>query len=46
MPGGSVIDTNLWVYAHLSAPDEPRHAIALNVVYALDDGVISPLRQD
>lgn len=42
MPGGSFIDTNLWVYAHLSAPDEPRHAIALNFVSALNDGVISP----
>ncbi|WP_201097583.1 PIN domain-containing protein [Thiocystis minor] len=41
MHGGSFVDTNIWVYAHLRAPNEPRHARALALVEALTDGVIS-----
>lgn len=42
MPGGSFVDTNIWVYAHLEAPGDPRHPIALDLVNSLVDGVISP----
>ncbi len=42
MPGGSFIDTNIWVYAHLEAPGDRRHRIAYDLVTALVDGVISP----
>jgi len=42
MPGGSFIDTNIWVYAHLRQPDDPRHLLALELVSSLGDGVISP----
>lgn len=41
MHGGSFVDTNIWVYAHLRAPNEPRHARALAFVETLIDGVIS-----
>lgn len=41
MQGGSFVDTNIWVYAHLQAPDDPRHQIALDLVSGLTDGVIS-----
>ncbi len=42
MPGGSFVDTNVWLYAHLEAPGDRRHGIALDLVTALTDGVISP----
>lgn len=43
MPGDSVfIDTNIWIYAHLRKPDEPRHGIALNLIQTVSKGVISP----
>jgi len=42
MPGGKFIDTNIWVYAHLRAPEEPRHAIAFEFTSNLTDGMISP----
>ncbi len=42
MPGAKFIDTNIWIYAHLRKPDEPRHAIALDLVTNLNEGVISP----
>lgn len=42
MPAGSFIDTNIWVYAHLRAPDEPRHLLALAFAKQLKNGVISP----
>lgn len=42
MPAGSFIDTNIWVYAHLRAPDEPRHPLALAFARQLKNGVISP----
>nr|VFK64210.1 MAG: Predicted nucleic acid-binding protein, contains PIN domain [Candidatus Kentron sp. UNK]VFK71019.1 MAG: Predicted nucleic acid-binding protein, contains PIN domain [Candidatus Kentron sp. UNK] len=42
MRGAKFIDTNIWVYAHLRSPNEPRHPIALDFVSTLDNGVISP----
>ena len=42
MRGGKFVDTNIWVYAHLRNPNEPRHPIALDFVSTLDNGVISP----
>ena len=42
MPGGSFVDTNIWVYAHWEAPGDLRHPIALDLVSSLADGVISP----
>ncbi|WP_295436739.1 PIN domain-containing protein [uncultured Thiodictyon sp.] len=42
MPGGSFVDTNIWVYAHLDSPDDARHSRALELVCGLTDGVISP----
>lgn len=42
MPGGKFIDTNIWIYAHLRAPAEPRHAIAFEFTHNLTGGVISP----
>ncbi len=42
MHGGSFVDTNVWVYAHLVAPGDPRHSIALDLVSGLTDAVISP----
>ncbi len=42
MPGAKFVDTNIWIYAHLRKPDEPRHAVALDLVSDLDEGVISP----
>jgi predicted nucleic acid-binding protein len=42
MPGAKFVDTNIWIYAHLRKPDEPRHAVALDLVSELDEGVISP----
>ncbi len=42
MHGDSFIDTNIWIYAHLRKPGDPRHAVALQLVETLIDGVISP----
>lgn len=42
MPGARFVDTNIWVYAHLQAPGDPRHGVALDLVSNLVDGVISP----
>ena len=42
MRGASFVDTNLWIYAHLRAPDDPRHDLALAFVKSLKGGVISP----
>ncbi len=39
---GAFVDTNLWVYAHLSAPGDPRHARALSLLGARGGWVISP----
>ena len=36
------VDTNVWVYAHLKAPGDPRHARALALVRQADGLVISP----
>lgn len=41
MPAASFVDTNIWVYAHLRKPDEPRHPLALAFVKQLSNGVIS-----
>jgi predicted nucleic acid-binding protein len=41
MSGRSFVDTNIWIYAHLRTPNEPRHARALALVEHLADGVIS-----
>lgn len=46
MPGGKFIDTNIWIYAHLRAPAEPRHAIAFELTRNLTDGVISLRRAE
>ena len=46
MPGGKFIDTNIWIYAHLRAPAEPRHAIAFEFARNLTDGVISLRRAE
>ena len=42
MPAGSFVDTNIWVYAHLRSPDEPRHPLALAFAKQLNNGVIIP----
>ena len=48
MPGASeaagpaFVDTNIWVYAHLAAPGDTRHAIALKLVESAGERVISP----
>lgn len=49
MPGPSeavhasaFVDTNIWVYAHLKAPGDPRHECALARVQSGDALVISP----
>lgn len=36
------VDTNLWVYAHLQAPGDARHALALDCLESRPDKVISP----
>lgn len=36
------VDTNVWVYAHLKAPGDPRHAHALALLSGRTDLVISP----
>lgn len=40
--GSTFVDTNIWVYAHLKAPDEPRHERALGLLKADADLIISP----
>jgi predicted nucleic acid-binding protein len=42
MSVGRFIDTNLWVYAHLENPDEPRAELAWQFITQLADPVISP----
>lgn len=43
MPGDRIfVDTNVWIYAHLRAPDDPRHPVALHSVLSASDLVISP----
>jgi predicted nucleic acid-binding protein len=42
VPAGSFIDTNIWVYAHLRAPNDLRHPLALALVQQVTDGVLSP----
>ena len=42
MPGAKFVDTNIWIYAHLRKPNEPRHGIALELVSELNEAVISP----
>lgn len=43
MPGDRVfVDTNLWVYAHLQAPGDARHALALHRLESEAEKVISP----
>jgi predicted nucleic acid-binding protein len=42
MRGRSFVDTNIWVYAHLRQPKDPRHPVALDLVSSLTDGVVSP----
>lgn len=42
MRGANFVDTNLWVYAHLQAPGDSRHTLALAFVKPLKNGVISP----
>jgi predicted nucleic acid-binding protein len=36
------VDTNVWVYAHLKTPDDPRHVRALALVRQVRGLVISP----
>lgn len=36
------VDTNVWVYAHLSSPDDGRHDRALRRLQTEQDMVISP----
>lgn len=42
MPAVEFIDTNIWIYAHLRTPNEPRHPLALALVKQLKNAVISP----
>lgn len=41
-PAAAFVDTNIWVYAHLKAPGDARHARALAVVQGGTELVISP----
>jgi predicted nucleic acid-binding protein len=41
MPGASFVDTNIWVYAHLAAPDDPRCERAWGFIHRLESPVIS-----
>jgi predicted nucleic acid-binding protein len=41
MPGGSFVDTNIWVYAHLKDPNEPRCERAWEFLQARTGAVIS-----
>ncbi|MGH8475013.1 MAG: PIN domain-containing protein [Methylococcales bacterium] len=42
MTAVSFVDTNIWIYAHLRTPNEPKHPIALAFVKKLKNGRISP----
>jgi predicted nucleic acid-binding protein len=43
MPGDSCfVDTNVWIYAHLKAKGDDRHAKALKLLDTIDDAIISP----
>ncbi|GAB6141300.1 PIN domain-containing protein [Methylosoma difficile] len=42
MPAVEFIDTNIWIYAHLRTPNEPRHPLALALVKHLKNAVVSP----
>jgi len=42
MHSANFVDTNIWVYAHLRAPHEPKHPLALAFVKHLKNGVVSP----
>ena len=41
MPGAEFVDTNIWVYAHQDAPDDPRSALAWAFIHREADIVIS-----
>jgi hypothetical protein len=43
MPGAKFVDTNIWIYAHLRKPNEPRNRIALDWVSELDNSSSWPL---
>lgn len=40
--GRTFIDTNVWIYAHLQAPDDARHSLALQRLQSEPHMVISP----
>lgn len=40
--GPAFVDTSIWVYAHLKAPDDARHERALALVMSDGDLIISP----
>ena len=42
MPAVNFIDTNIWIYAHLRTPNEPRHPLALALVKRLNNAIVSP----
>lgn len=42
MPAVNFIDTNVWIYAHLRMPSEPKHPLALAFINQLENGVVSP----
>jgi predicted nucleic acid-binding protein len=41
MPGASFVDTNIWVYAHLDAPNDPRCERAWDLIHRQSALVIS-----
>ena len=41
-PAVAFVDTNIWVYAHLQAPGDPRHTQALSLLRSRRLWVISP----
>ncbi|WP_089727290.1 PIN domain-containing protein [Candidatus Thiosymbion oneisti] len=41
MPAAEFVDTNIWVYAHLDAPDDPRSERAWLFIHRLGRPVIS-----
>ena len=42
MSGAKFVDTNIWIYAYLRKANEPRQAIAMELVSELNQAVISP----
>mgnify|MGYP005812698659 CR=1 FL=1 len=38
----ALVDTNVWVYAHMTAPGAARHGRALALVQSRDGWVIGP----